>query len=166
MNHFHYRRGSLFAEDVSLSKMAEVVGTPTYVYSTATLSRHFSVLTEAFAQAPHLICYSVKASSNLALLKLFADLGSGFDIVSGGELHRVLEAGGDPRKVVFSGVGKTLDEMEDALAAGISMFNVESAEELEALDAVGRRRKTRASVALRIRTVKTCVRRALTAHAH
>src|ERR1700737_3102307 len=134
MNHFHYRRGALFAEDVPLARIAEQVGTPTYVYSTATLTRHFRVLTSTFAGQPHLLCYSVKANSNLSILRLFAKLGSGFDIVTQGELERVLQAGGDPRKVVFSGVGKTDTEMARALRAGILMFNLESAEELEALD--------------------------------
>src|SRR4051812_45909065 len=120
MNHFEARRGVLHAEDVPLAATADSVGTPTYVYSKATLTRHFRVVSEAFGKqnAPHLICYAVKANSNLALLNLFAELGSGFDIVSGGELERVRAAHGDPKKVVFSGVGKTVDEMERALRAG------------------------------------------------
>ncbi len=150
MNHFHYRGGVLCAESVPLSRIADAVGTPTYVYSTATLTRHFRVLTETFRGAPHLLCYSVKASSNIALLRLLAGLGCGFDIVSGGELHRALRAGSDPAKVVFSGVGKTAEEMERALRAGILLFNVESAEELETLDAVGRRLKRRAPFAIRV----------------
>ncbi|WP_224249009.1 diaminopimelate decarboxylase [Hyalangium gracile] len=150
MNHFNYLRGSLHAEEVPLSAIAEAVGTPTYVYSTATLTRHFRVVTEAFQAVPHLICYSVKANSTLAVLRLFAEAGGGFDIVSGGELARVRQAGGAPDKTVFAGVGKTPEEMEQALAAGILMFNVESAEELEALDAVGRRLKKRAPFALRV----------------
>lgn len=150
MNHFHPVRGALWCEGVALERIAREVGTPTYVYSTATLTRHFDVLAAAFAGAPTLLCYSVKASSNLALLKLLADRGAGFDIVSAGELGRVLEAGGDPRKVVFSGVGKREDELEAALAMGILQFNVESAEELEALDRVARRMKRRAPFALRV----------------
>ncbi|MEW5742440.1 MAG: diaminopimelate decarboxylase [Myxococcota bacterium] len=150
MNHFHLRRGALHCEDVSLERIARAVGTPTYVYSTATLVRHLTVLQEAFAETPTLLCYSVKASSNLALLKLLADRGAGFDIVSAGELGRVVEAGGDPRRVVFSGVGKREDELELALRMGILQFNVESAEELERLDAVARRLKTRAPFALRV----------------
>lgn len=150
MNHFSYRRGSLHAEEVPLTAIAEAVGTPTYVYSTATLTRHFRVVSEAFGQHPHLICYSVKANSTLAVLRLFADAGGGFDIVSGGELARVRQAGGEPSKTVFAGVGKTPQEMEQALAAGILMFNVESAEELEMLDAVGRRMGRRAPFALRV----------------
>jgi len=150
MNHFHYRRGALFAEGVPLSRIAEEAGTPTYVYSTATLTRHFRVLSETFAEQDHLICYSVKASSNLSLLRLFAGLGAGFDIVSGGEMDRVIRAGGDPRKTVFSGVGKTSDEMAAALRARILMFNVESAEELGALDAVGQELEVRAPFAIRV----------------
>lgn len=150
MNHFHSRRGSLWAEEVPLSRIAEEVGTPTYVYSAATLRRHLAVVQSAFARVPTVVCYSVKANSNLAVLKLFADAGSGFDIVSHGELARVLAAGGDPKKVVFSGVGKRADEMAAALKAGILMFNVESAEELALLDRVGRRLGVRAPFALRV----------------
>ncbi|NVJ17912.1 diaminopimelate decarboxylase [Myxococcus sp. AM010] len=150
MNHFTYRKGVLHAEEVPLAAIADSVGTPTYVYSTATLSRHVRVVTEAFGDRPHLICYSVKANSNLAILRLIAERGGGFDIVSGGELARVRHAGGDAAKTVFAGVGKTQEEMEAALAAGILLFNVESAEELEALDAVGRRLGRRAPFALRV----------------
>jgi diaminopimelate decarboxylase len=150
MNHFHYRNGVLCAEQVPLARIADAVGTPTYVYSTATLQRHFRVLTQTFRGEPHLICYSVKASSNLSLLRLFARLGSGFDVVSGGELHRAISAGADPAKVVFSGVGKTAEEMASALKAGILLFNVESAEELESLDAVGARLRRRAPFAIRV----------------
>lgn len=150
MNHFAYRKGVLHAEDVQLAAIAESVGTPTYVYSTATLTRHVRVVTEAFGDRPHLICYSVKANSNLAILRLIAERGGGFDIVSGGELARVRHAGGDAGKTVFAGVGKTQEEMEAALAARILLFNVESAEELEALDAVGRRLGRRAPFALRV----------------
>src|SRR5262245_45107036 len=150
MNHFHYRRGELCAEEVPLRAIAEQVGTPTYVYSRATLLRHFDVISAAFAERPHLLCYSVKASSNLALLHLFAQLGAGFDIVSGGELLRVLEAKGEPARVVFSGVGKTRSEMARAHRAGILLFNVESAEELELLDAVGREAGRPAPFAVRV----------------
>src|SRR5262249_54719345 len=146
MNHFHYRRGILCAESVPLTRIAGAVGTPTYVYSTATLTRHFRVLSETFRGEPHLLCYSVKASSNLSLLRLFSRLGFGFDIVSGGELHRALKAGAEPAKIVFSGVGKTAAEMERALGVGILLFNVESSEELQALDDVVRRLKRRAPV--------------------
>jgi len=150
MNHFHYLKGELHAEEVPLRAIADQVGTPTYVYSRATLVRHFDVISAAFADRPHLLCYSVKASSNLALLHLFAQLGAGFDIVSGGELLRVLEARGEPGRVVFSGVGKTREEMARAHRAGILLFNVESAEELELLDAVGREAGRPAPFAVRV----------------
>ncbi len=150
MNHFHARRGALWAEGVPLSRIAAEVGTPTYVYSSATLRRHLGVVQDAFASVPSVICYSVKANSTLAVLKLFAQGGAGFDIVSGGELARVLKAGGDAKKVVFSGVGKRDDEMVAALRAGILMFNVESAEELHLLDVVGRRLGVRAPFSLRV----------------
>ena len=150
MNHFHEKNGALWAEGVPLERIAREVGSPTYVYSAATLRRHLAVVQASFASAPTVVCYSVKANSTLAVLKLFAENGSGFDIVSGGEFARVLEAGGDPKQVVFSGVGKRDDEMEAALKAGILMFNVESAEELERLDQVGRRLGVRAPFALRV----------------
>lgn len=150
MNHFEYRRGVLHAEDVPLPRLADEAGTPTYVYSTATLTRHFRVLQEAFAGTDALICYAVKANSNLALLSLFGKLGAGFDIVSAGELARVLKAGGEAGKVVFSGVAKTQDEMATAVKAGIKIFNVESEEELLALDQVGRQLGVRAPFALRV----------------
>ncbi|SEL77399.1 diaminopimelate decarboxylase [Stigmatella aurantiaca] len=150
MSAFPYRKGTLHAESVPLRAIAEAVGTPTYVYSQAALTEHFQVLDEAFGEYPHLICYSVKANSTLAVLGLFAGLGSGFDIVSGGELARVRQARGDMAKTVFAGVGKTREEMARALAAGILLFNVESAEELELLDAVGREAGRRAPFALRV----------------
>ena len=150
MDHFQPRKGVLHVEEVSLERVADRVGTPTYVYSEATLRRHFRVVDGAFAGAPHIVCYSVKASGNLALLSALARWGSGFDVVSGGELARVLEAGGDPGRTVFAGVGKTEAEMAFALRAGIGMFNVESAEELEALDRVGRRLRRRAPFAIRV----------------
>ncbi len=150
MNPFLWRKGVLHAEGVPLPAIADAAGTPTYVYSTAALAGQFRAVTEAFGDTPHLICYSVKANSNLAILKLFSGLGGGFDIVSGGELARVRQAGGDMAKTVFAGVGKTRQEMEAALAAGILLFNVESAEELEALDAVARGMRKRAPFALRV----------------
>ena len=151
MNFFAYRGRRLFAEGVPLDRIARETGTPVYVYSAATLTRHFRVLSGAFSGVRHQICYSVKACSNLAVLSLFARLGSGFDIVSGGELGRVLKATrGDASRVVFSGVGKTSDELGAALAAGILMFNVESGEELAALDRVGRAAGVRAPFALRV----------------
>ncbi len=150
MNHFTLKRGELFAEDVALADLAEAVGTPTYVYSSATLVRHLTVVREAFVGAKSLVCYSVKANSNLAVLSLFAKHGAGFDIVSAGELARVQAAKGDPRKVVFAGVGKREDELRAGLEAGILCFNVESAEELALLDRVGRSLKRRAPFALRV----------------
>src|ERR1044071_2833616 len=107
MNHFEYRNGEMFAEEVPLKRIAREVGTPAYVYSLATLKRHFKVFNEAFARVRHIVCFSVKANSNLALLRAFAKEGSGFDIVSGGELFRVLKVGADPKKIVFSGVGRS-----------------------------------------------------------
>lgn len=150
MNHFSFRRGALCCESVPLARIAADVGTPTYVYSTATLTRHLAVQQSAFEGTPHLLCYSVKANSSLAILRLFARQGAGFDIVSGGELVRVLTARGRPERVVFSGVGKTRDEMAFALKSGILQFNVESAEELLALDQVARSMNTHAPFALRV----------------
>jgi diaminopimelate decarboxylase len=150
MNFFQYQGSELHAEDVPLARIAEEVGTPCYVYSLATLRRHYRVFDEAFAAAPHVVCYSVKANSNLAVLAAFAREGSGFDIVSGGELYRALAAGADPGKIVFSGIGKTRDEMAYALREGILAFNVESAAELDVLDAVAAEMGKRAPVALRV----------------
>lgn len=150
MNHFEYRKGALYCEDVPLSKIAAAVGTPTYVYSRATLERHFHVLDSAFEGVPHLLCYAMKANSNLALLRLLAKWGSGFDIVSGGELLRVLSARGRADRVVFSGVGKTKDELGFALREGILQFNVEGAEELELLDQVAREQGRIAPFAIRV----------------
>lgn len=150
MNFFQYQGGDLFAEEVPLSRIADEVGTPCYVYSLATLRRHYRVFDQAFGEAPHLVCYSVKANSNLAVLRTFAREGSGFDIVSGGELYRVLAAGADPRKIVFSGIGKTREEMAYALREGILQFNVESAAELDALDAAAKEVGKKAPVALRV----------------
>jgi len=150
VNHFESVGGVLHCEGVPLPRIAQALGTPTYVYSSATLTRHLGVVQRAFANTPTLVCYSVKACSNLAVLKLFAKGGAGFDIVSGGELERVRRVGGDMRKVVFAGVGKTEAEMVAAVRAGILMFNVESAEELEALDRVGRQLGVQAPFALRV----------------
>lgn len=150
MDHFEYRDGRLFAEDVDLTALAADHGTPCYVYSAATITRHYRVFDEALGSHPHLICYAVKANSNLGVLGLLADLGSGFDIVSGGELARVLRAGGDPGKVVFSGVGKRADEMAQALEAGIRCFNVESEAELDQLQAVARSAGRTARISLRV----------------
>jgi diaminopimelate decarboxylase len=150
MNHFEYRNGEMFAEQVPLKRIAAEVGTPAYVYSLATLRRHYNVFDQAFAKVSHMVCYSVKANSNLALLRAFAKLGSGFDIVSGGELFRALKAGGDPKKMVFSGVGKKKSEIESALDAGILMFNVESEEELTTLNEVSAAVGKKAPISLRV----------------
>ncbi len=150
MNPFVYRDGELYAEQLPLSAIAARFGTPCYVYSRAALTHAFSEFDDAFAAVPHLVCYAMKANSNLAVLDIFARLGSGFDIVSGGELHRVVTAGGDPGKVVFSGVGKTQEEMAQALAAEILCFNVESDDELERLAAVAQRMGRRAPVSFRV----------------
>lgn len=150
MNHFEYRNGEMFAEAVPLERIAREVGTPAYVYSLATLKRHFRVFDQAFAKVAHIVCFSVKANSNLALLRAFAKQGSGFDIVSGGELFRALKAGGDPKKIVFSGVGKKKDEIEYALDAGILMFNVESDEELTALNEIAGGIGKKAPISLRV----------------
>lgn len=150
MNPFHYRNGELHAEMVPLSRIAAEFGTPCYVYSRAELTRAWRDFDAAFAGRDHLLCYAVKANPNLGVLNVFARLGSGFDIVSGGELARVIAAGGDPRKVVFSGVGKTADEMRQALQAGILCFNVESAPELELLSQVAGEMGMTAPVSLRV----------------
>lgn len=150
MHHFHHRKGELYAEDVPLRTIAERVGTPAYVYSLATLRRHFAVFDAAFESLPHLVCFSVKANSNLAVLRTFARQGSGFDIVSGGELFRALTAGADASKIVFSGVGKTVGEIRYALTAGILMFNVESPGELDTINAVAGEIGMQARVALRV----------------
>jgi diaminopimelate decarboxylase len=150
VDYFTYRDGRLCAEHVPLSRIAEQVGTPCYVYSRATIERHYRAFDTAFAGHDHLVCFAVKANSNLAVLDVLARMGAGFDIVSGGELERVLRAGGDPAKVVFSGVGKTGAEMRRALDAGIHCFNVESEPELERLAAVAAAAGTRAPVALRV----------------
>lgn len=150
MDHFEYRNGELFAENVPLTAIAQRHGTPTYVYSRATLERHYRAFDAALAAVPHQVCYAVKANSNLAVLQVLAKLGSGFDIVSGGELRRVLKAGGNPAKVVFSGVGKTEEELRFALDTGIGCFNVESEAELEQLAALAESMGRVAAIALRV----------------
>jgi diaminopimelate decarboxylase len=150
MDHFQYRHGELHVEDVPLREIAADYGTPCYVYSRATLERHWHAFDDAFDGHPHLVCFAVKANSNLAVLNVLARLGSGFDIVSVGELERVLAAGGDPGRILFSGVGKQAHEMRRALEVGIRCFNVESAAELERLDAVAAELGTTAPVALRV----------------
>ena len=136
MRHFAYRGGALFAEDVNLAALAEQVGTPFYCYSTATLTRHYQVFADAFSAVPSLVCFALKANSNQAVIATLARLGAGADIVSGGELMRALSAGVPANKIVFSGVGKTREEMAAALKAGIYCFNVESEPELAALSEV------------------------------
>ena len=150
MDHFQYRDGELYAEDVPLQAVAERFGTPCYVYSRATLERHWHAFDDAFGDHPHLVCYAVKANSNLGVLNLLARLGSGFDIVSVGELERVLAAGGAPDKELFSGVGKQEHEMRRALEVGIRCFNVESASELERLNRVAGEMDRRAPISLRV----------------
>jgi diaminopimelate decarboxylase len=150
VNYFEYRNGEMFAEGVPLKRIAREVGTPAYVYSLATLKRHFRVFDEAFAAVPHIICFSVKANSNIAVLRAFARQGSGFDIVSGGELFRALKAGSDPRKIVFSGVGKKQEEIEFALRSSILMFNIESEQELIALNEIAGAMGEKAPISLRI----------------
>ena len=150
MDFFTYQDSHLFAEGCDVSALAKKYGTPLYIYSRATLERHWHAFDKAVANHPHLVCYAVKANSNLGVLNALARLGSGFDIVSGGELSRVLQAGGDPKKVVFSGVGKTIAEMEQALKIGIYCFNVESSAELELLNEVAGRLGKIAPVSLRV----------------
>ncbi|TWJ19043.1 diaminopimelate decarboxylase [Geobacter argillaceus] len=150
MNHFQYKGNELFAEDVSLKDIVAKVGTPVYVYSHATLTRHFRAFDDAFNGAPHTICYSVKANSTQSVLKTFINLGGGVDIVSGGELFRALKAGVDPQKVVYSGVGKKDDEIEYALNTGILMFNVESEQELTRISEIASRLGKKAGIAIRV----------------
>jgi diaminopimelate decarboxylase len=150
MNHFDYKNDILFAEQVDVRRIADEVGTPCYVYSRATLERHWHAFNDVFKHSDHLVCYAVKANSSLAVLNLLARLGSGFDIVSVGELERVIRAGGDPAKVVFSGVGKTVAEMRRALEAGIYCFNVESLPELQRLNEVAAVMGKRAPASLRV----------------
>lgn len=147
---FTYTDSLLTCDGVSLEEIARVAGTPCYVYSAEDILQRFHAYDRAFGELPHQVCYAVKANSNLSVLRLLADAGSGFDIVSGGELFRVLRAGGDPAKVVFSGVGKTAEEMEYALRSNVHMFNCESEAEIEAVDVVARRLKTQARVAFRV----------------
>jgi diaminopimelate decarboxylase len=150
MHHFQYKGDELYAEDVAVKNIVAKVGSPVYIYSQATLVRHFKAMDEAFATIPHTICYSVKANSNLAILKSFINLGGGLDIVSGGELFRALKVGVDPRKVVYSGVGKKDDEIEYALTSDILMFNVESEQELDRINEIAGRLGRRAGIAIRV----------------
>lgn len=150
MHRFHYIEDELYCEDVQLRRICDEVGTPVYIYSRATLERHFRVFSEPFSEVDHLVCYSMKACSNLAILKIFANMGGGVDIVSGGELYRALQAGVDSSRIVYSGVGKTAPEIDEALDAGILLFNIESEEELFLVDQRARDRGTRARIALRV----------------
>jgi diaminopimelate decarboxylase len=151
MHHFAVnRQGELCCEGYPLREIARREGTPVYVYSHATLERHYRVFDEAFASIPHVICYSMKANSNGSVIRTFTNLGGGADIVSGGELARALAAGAPPKKIVYSGVGKKVWEIEEALRRGILMFNVESREELETIDAVAGRMRKRAPVSIRV----------------
>ena len=136
MNHFNYQNGELHCESVPVSEIAAQTGTPFFLYSTATLTQHFKAFDQPFSTIPHISCFAVKSCSNIAILRLFASLGGGADIVSGGELFRALKAGVDPRKIVYSGVGKTREELKYALEADILQFNVESEQELDALQGV------------------------------
>ncbi len=150
MHHFEYQNGELYCENVKLSTIAKEVGTPFYCYSNATFERHYSVFSEAFKDISHLICFAVKANSNIAILKILGNAGGGADIVSAGELYRATKAGIPASKIVYAGVGKRRDEIEDALKAGILMFNVESSQELLAIDAVAAGLGVKARVALRV----------------
>ena len=150
MNHFQYHGNELYAEEVALKEIVARVGSPVYVYSHATLTRHFKAFDDAFSSMPHTICYSVKANSTMAVLKTFINLGGGVDIVSGGELFRALKAGVDPQKVVYSGVGKKDDEIEYAFNTGILMFNVESEQELTRISGIASRLGKKAGIAIRV----------------
>ncbi len=150
MHSFRYQDGRLHCEDVDLSEAAAKFGTPLYVYSAGTILDHYLRLDQALSPLDHLICYAVKANSNGAILKLLSDAGAGFDIVSGGELFRTINAGADPRKCTFAGVGKTREEIEYALAQRVYSFNVESESELELIDKIAREKNVRAPIALRV----------------
>ena len=150
MHHFKYRHNALYCEDVPVEKIAAEIGTPFYLYSYGTLKRHFKVFNEAFESIDRLVCFSAKANTNLAILKLFAELGCGLDIVSGGELYRGLQAGFAPNRIVYSGVGKRVDEIDDALKSGILMFNLESLDELKLINKRAGALNRRAPVAIRV----------------
>ena len=151
MDYFNYQDdGQLFAEQCAVADVADKFGTPTYVYSRATIERHWHAFNDAAGAHPHLVCYAVKANSNIAVLNVLARLGSGFDIVSGGELLRVIAAGGDPSKIVFSGVGKTVAEINLALDHHIHCFNVESTPELERINDIALSRGVQAPISIRV----------------
>lgn len=150
MHHFEYKNGEYHCEDTPLARIAEQVGTPFYCYSAATLNHHFNVFDKAFEGLPHIVCFAVKANSNIAVLRLFANAGGGADIVSGGELFRALKAGVPADKIVYAGVGKKREEIKAAIESGVLMFNVESSQELLAIDAVAAELGKKARVAIRI----------------
>jgi len=150
MDYFNYKNGVLFTEGVDVRQIARDIGTPCYIYSRATLERHWRAFDDVFQELDHLVCYAVKANSSLGVLNVLARLGSGFDIVSGGELERVLKAGGSPDKIVFSGVGKTAQEMQRALDVGIHCFNVESKQELALLNQTAAQLGKVAPVSIRV----------------
>lgn len=150
MDAFNYRDGELFAEGVALSAIAERFGTPTYVYSRAHIEAQYRAFADALSGMPHMVCFAVKANSNLGVLNVLARLGAGFDIVSRGELERVLAAGGKAERIVFSGVGKTREDMRRALEVGVHCFNVESTDELERLQEVAAELDVRAPISLRV----------------
>jgi len=150
MHYFQYKKGELYAEDVPVKTLARKYGTPLYVYSYATLERHFFAYERAFRKVPHIICFALKANSNAAVIKTFANLGGGADIVSGGELHRALKAGISPEKIVYAGVGKTEEEIKFALRKGIRMFNIESDQELLEINRIAGLMKKKAPIALRV----------------
>ena len=150
MHFFEYKDHQLQCEGIPVQQIAEKVGTPFYLYSYHTLVRHFTVFDDAFKGIPHLICYSAKANSNLSLLRLFVNLGGGVDVVSGGELYRALKGGADPKKIVYSGVGKREDEIEYGLKADILMFNVESSQELQVINEVAGRMGKKAAISIRV----------------
>jgi diaminopimelate decarboxylase len=150
MHHFIYKDNELYCESVSVADIAKAVGTPFYLYSSATLTHHFNTFDKSFGELPHMTCFAVKACSNLAVLRLFATLGGGADIVSGGELYRSMKAGIDPRRIIYSGVGKTEEELRYGLVSGILMFNVESEQELEKLQKIAQEQELVAPVSFRI----------------
>jgi diaminopimelate decarboxylase len=149
VHYFEYNNGRLQCEAVPLERIAQEVGTPTYVYSEATLKRHVRVFSEAFQSVPHLMCYAVKANSNINILRRFSEWGTGFEIISGGELFRVLRAGGSPHKTIFDGPGKTTEEIRYALDSDILFFNVESGAELASIEDIARQTKKRARISIR-----------------
>ena len=150
MHHFIYKDNELYCESVAIADIAKAVGTPFYLYSSATLAHHFNTFDKSFAELPHLTCFAVKSCSNLAVLRLFSNLGGGADIVSGGELYRSLKAGIDPRRIIYSGVGKTEEELRYGLVSGILMFNVESEQELEKLQQIAKEQELVAPVSFRV----------------